>query len=159
MSQNINEPVPGIGGVATATGAVAKSGVIFASQVRSFTGASGGTASGVYVSQEFYNPSAKGVRFNLVIAPTGPATGTVTLKLQVIDPVSNTVWTDVSGATTAAIAGTGALTGTLMTIYPGLSGIANAADIVNGFVGPRWRAVATVALDALTFTVGADYLL
>jgi hypothetical protein len=156
MSQNVNEPVPGTGGVATATGPNPSAGVIFASQVRDATGASGGSASGVYNSQAFNNDTARGVQLNLVIAPTGAATGTVTLKLQVLDPVSNTVWTDLSGATTAAINGTGALTGTLLTVYPGVLTGASSANIS---LGPMWRAVVTVALAPLTFTVGGNYLL
>lgn len=163
MSQNINEPIDPQSPIDSQAGTIGKSGVLFTSQVRDATGASGGSASGVYTSSEHYNRSARGVRLNVVIAPTGAATGTVTVKLQVADPVSNsssgTVWTDISGATTAAINGTGALTGSLLTIYPGLTGIANANDAVNQHLGPRWRAVATVALAPLTFTVGADYLM
>lgn len=143
-----------------------KSGVLFASQVRDATGASGGSASGVYLSSEHFNRNARGVRLNLVIAPTGAATGTVLLKIQVPDPVSNsssgTVWTDLTGTAGgfAAVNGTGALTGVLYTIYPmGNTDATGAGPIVNQQLGPRWRAVATVALAPLTFTVGADYLL
>ncbi len=161
MSQNVNEPVPGQGPIdPTVAGQLGNdvSGIIFRSQARSESGASGGTASGAYVSQDFYNPTAKGVRLYTVINPTGAATGTVTVKIQVIDPATDT-YVDLSGATTAAINGTGAPTGVLLTVYPGLTGIANANDAVNQFLSPRWRAVATVALASLTFTVGGDYLL
>jgi hypothetical protein len=166
MSQNINEPVPGTGGVANATGPFDRAGTVFASQVRSFTGASGGTASGVYNSQEFYNPTAKGVRLNLVIAPTGAATGTVLLKVQVPSPApdstGSTVWTDLTGTSGgfAAVNGTGALTGVPYLIYPrGIADSTGAMAVVDQPLGPRWRVVATVGLAALTFTVGADYLL
>ena len=165
MSQGVNEPIDPQSPIdPTAKGGDAGApGILFASQVRDQTGASGGTASGVYVSSEHYNRGARGVRLNLVISPTGAATGTVTVKIQVPCPVPDStgsvVWTDISGATTAAIAGTGAITGTLLTLYPGLTGIANANDAVNQALGPRWRAVATLANAALTFVVGADYLL
>ncbi len=158
MSQQVNEPVPGQGPIDPTVPAASgkQAGIVFGSQVRDQTGASGGSTGGVYTSQEFYNPTARGVQLNLVIAPTGAATGTVTLKLQNIDPVSDTVWTDISGATTAAINGTGALTGTIFTVYPGVLTGASSANIP---LGPRWRAVATVANASLTFTVGANYLL
>ncbi len=173
MSQNINEPIDPGSPISDRPGTPGKSGILFASQVRDATGASGGSASGVYTSGEHYNRSAKGVRLNLVIAPTGAATGTVTLKIQVPDPVSDsssgTVWTDLVGLLSAAtgfsINGTGALTGAIFTIYPGLTGIADAASsgtagtTINQHLGPRWRAVATLANAPLTFTVGADYLM
>ena len=162
MSQGVNEPIDPQSPIdATAKGGDAGApGILFASQVRDQTGASGGSASGVYVSSEHYNRGARGVRLNLVISPTGAATGTVTVKLQAPCPVPDStgsiVWTDISGATTAAIAGTGAITGTMFTLYPG---VVTGASSCNMQLGPRWRAVATLANAALTFVVGADYLL
>lgn len=157
MSQNINEPIDPQSPIDSQAGTVGKSGILFAAA------AGTGSVTGAYTSSERYNRSARGVRLNVVIAPTGAATGTVTVKLQVADPVSNsssgTIWTDLPGATTAAINGTGALTGSLLTVYPGLTGIADAGTNVNQHLGCRWRAVATVALDTLKFTVGADYLM
>ena len=168
MSQNGNEPIDPQSPIdATAKGGDAGApGILFASQARSLTGASGGTASGVYVSSEHYNRGARGVRLNLVISPTGAATGTVLLKVQVPCPVPDStgtvVWTDLTGTAGgfAAVNGTGAITGVQYTIYPmGTSDATGAGAIVNQQLGPRWRAVATVALDTLTFVVGADYLL
>ncbi len=175
MSQNINEPIDPGSPIGDRPGTPGKSGILFASQVRDATGASGGSASGVYTSSEHYNRSAKGVRLNLVIAPTGAATGTVSLVIQVPDPVSDsssgTVWTDLVGTLTntatgpLGVNGTGALTGAIMTIYPGLSGIADASGasgvgtVINQHLGPRWRAKVTVTNAPLTFTVGADYLM
>jgi hypothetical protein len=150
----VNQPIPGIAS-SSATGS-GKSGVIFGSQARDQTGASGGTASGVYVSQEYYNPGNVGARFIVVISPTGNASNTVTFKVQVADPVSApTIWSDLPLATTTAINGTGALTGTQLTIYPSA---ATTGTVVNQHLGTRWRGVATVAVGTLTFTVGGDYL-
>ena len=163
MSQNTNEPIDPQSPIAQAQNSSGgqQPGVLFASQVRSQSGASGGTASGVYVSSEHYNRSAKGLQLFLVMNPTGAATGTVTLKVQVIDPVTEQA-VDLTGTAGgfAAVNGTGALTGVLYTFYPmGTSDATGAGAIVNEQVGPRWQAVATVANAALTFTVGANYLM
>lgn len=168
MSQSVNEPIdpggtidgskPGSSGAGVSSGAP---GILFASQVRDQTGASGGSASGVYTTSEHYNKSARGVRLHLVINPTGAATGTVTLKVQVIDPVTAT-WEDLTGTAGgfAAVNGTGATGGVVYTIYPlGTTDATGAGAVVNQQLGPRWRGVATLANAALTFTVGADYLL
>ena len=165
MSQNVNEPIDPQSPIdPTVKGANAGSpGVLFAAQARDLTGASGGSASGAYISSEHYNKGARGVRLNLVISPTGAATGTVLLKIQVpspaLDTTGSTVWTDLTGTAGgfAAVNGTGALTGVQYTIYPmGTSDATGAGAIVNQQPGPRWRAVATVALASLNFTVGAD---
>lgn len=168
MSQAVNEPIdpqspidPTVKG-----GDAGAPGILFASQVRDQTGASGGSTGGVYISSEHYNRGARGVRLNLVISPTGAATGTVLLKVQVPCPVPDStgsiVWTDLTGTAGGfvAVAGTGAVTGVQYTIYPmGTSDATGAGAIVNQQLGPRWRAVATLANAALTFVVGADYLL
>lgn len=174
MSQNINEPIDPASPLTDQPGTVGKPGVLFASQVRDATGTGGGSASGVYTSSEHYNRSARGVRLNVVIAPTGAATGTVTVNIEVPDPVSNsssgTVWTTLGGSIGAnafVLNGTGALTGALLTVYPGLTGIADASGAsgvsggttLNQHLGGRWRAKVTLANAALTFTVGADYLM
>lgn len=139
-----------------------KSGVIFASQSRTPTGASGGSASGVYVSEEMQNSAARGVRLTMVCSPTGAATGTATFRVQVPDEVNGT-WINLD-ATGFIMNGTGASGGIHYTIYPGLSGIADTVGtgansaIVNQHIGPRWRLQVTMANAALTFTVGGDYL-
>lgn len=164
MSQNINEPVPGQGPIDSTKAGTNKGaeGGVFLSQVRDATGASGGSATGVYNSQEFYNPTARGVRLNVVISPTGAATGAVTFQVQVIDPVTST-WANLGG--TPVINGTGALNGTLITVYPGLTGIADvvtatgSTSTINQHLGARWRLQATLANAPLTFTVGGDYLM
>lgn len=168
MSNQYNEPIDPQSPINAQTiGAAANAapGILFASQVRDQTGASGGSASGVYNSSEHYNRTARGVRAFLTINPTGAATGTVQFKVQVVDPISG-LWTDLTGTSgaTVAIAGTGAATPVPFTIYPlgtvDTTGSATGAPvIVNQQLGPRWRGVLTLANAALTVTVGADYLM
>ncbi len=179
MSQNVNEPIDPQSPIdATAKGGDAGApGILFPLGNYTQTGATvakiTGTASGVYVSSEHYNRGARGVRLYAVIAPTGAATGTVNLQVQVPDPVSG-VWVTLGGTLGTgafAVNGTGALTGALFTIYPmGFGGAAATGDssgasgasggtIVSQQLGPRWRVQATVANDTVPFSVGADYLL
>ncbi len=161
MSQSINEPVPNPTTDATKQGIGA--GVIFASQTRDATGASGGSASGAYVSQERYNLSAKGLRLYINMS-TGASTGTVTLQVQVPDPANPTSWVNVGAASTGVSGPTGPTNGgsfVALTLYPGLTGIADSAPTgsnTNAVLGPRWRVQATVANAPSTFTVGGDYL-
>ena len=163
MSNQYNEPIDPSSPINAQTiGAAANAapGILFASQVRDQTGASGGSASGVYTSSEHYNRTAKGLHAFLTINPTGAATGTALFKVQVIDPISG-LWTDLTGTAGgfAAINGTGAATPVLYTVYPlGTSDATGAGAIVNQQLGPRWRGVLTLANAALTVTVGADYL-
>ena len=170
MSQNINErvpsPLPAQAIYADRTGAqttsAGKSGIIFPDIER---------ITGTYNSDPMYNPTARGVRLNLVMDPTGPATGTYSMQVQVPDPVDSTVWKTlggtfgVSGGTTGN--GTGALTGSFLTIYPGLTGLADASGTtgsaggltINQHLGPVWRVQVVTTLDTLTFSVGGDYLM
>lgn len=168
MSQSVNERVPSPrpeAGTyntldASQPNSAGRSGVIFATAVRSLTGASGGSASGAYTSQSIYNPTARGIR--LYLFSSGAATGTSTLKVQVFDPAS-LLWTDLPGAVTLAMDGTGAAsTGPYtLTIYPGLTIAATGAAFskVDQHLGIEWRAVLTVALATATCSVGADYLM
>lgn len=121
---------------------------------------------GTYTSDMISNPSARGVRLCLTIAPTGPATGTYALTVEVPDPADTTIWKPLLGtlATGLTGVGTGALTGAFLTVYPGLTGIADAGAVngpvtINQHLGPRWRAKVVTTLATLTFSVGADYLL
>jgi hypothetical protein len=98
-----------------------------------------------------YNPNARGVRLYFVVAN---GSGTVTSQIQVRDPYTDT-WINLPGAATAALNNT---TGTLMTVYPGLTGIVDAATNVNQHLGTSWRLQATVT-NTETFSVGAEYLL
>lgn len=163
MSAQVNEPVDPSSPITDVAGAQgpAIAGTIFSLVTRTLTGASGGSASGAYISSEHYNRSARGIRCYIVAS--GAATGTAQFKLQVIDPVS-AKWIDLPGATTTALDGTGSgVTGALLTVYPGLTGIADVTgtpgDIkVDNILGPRWRGVLTVALSNSTCSVGADYI-
>lgn len=106
-----------------------------------------------YTSQEFVNPDCKGIR----IFTTNDAAGgsTATVKVQVRMPGS-TAWTDLAGAVTAAL---GAVTGSLLTVYPGLTGIADAAGItINQHLGLSWRLVLTIGTATGTSSVAAHYL-
>ena len=172
MAQNINEPVPTpgpTGAVSAYTDAGARTkpnnipGVIFAATSR---------ITGTYNSDIMYNPTAKGVRLMLTISPTGPATGAWALSVEVPDNGDETIWKPFMGTLTAATGcsgnGTGALTGALLTVYPGLTststgdlsgGGATGGATVNQHLGPKWRIKVVTTLDTLTFRVSGNYLL
>lgn len=146
----INQPVPN-SGPSDVTAATQSAGVIFLSAARTTTGSPAGD--GVYPSAELFNAGAKGIRIYTTVAN---GSGTVTVKVQVRNPY-NDVWVDLAGAATAALNNTA---GTITTIYPGLTGIADSAGVtINQHIGPSWRLVATVATATETFSVGADYLI
>ena len=167
MSQNINERVPSplpaqaisIGRSGDQTTSMGKSGIIFNDISR---------ITGTYNSDPMYNPTARGVRLTLVIDPTGPATGAWATTIEVPDPVDSTVWKPFMGTLTAATGfsgnGTGALTGAILTMYPGLTGLADTGPAaspttINQHLGPVWRVKVITTLDTLSFSVGGDYLM
>jgi hypothetical protein len=166
MSLHKNEPVPGQGPrvmpVATPSGPAALqvtqdatqvAGILFATAARTELANPDGLGAGVYASSEQQNAGAKGVRLFTVVAD---GSGTVVVKIQVRDPNTD-VWVDLAGAATAALDNN---PGALLTVYPGLTGIADAAGVTcNQHLGPAWRVVATVATASETFSVGADYLI
>ncbi len=107
-----------------------------------------------YTSQEFLNTEARGLRIFTTNAATGGSTATV--KIQVRMPGS-TDWTDLAGAATAAL---GAVTGSLLTVYPGLTGIADSTGItINQHLGLIWRLVLTVNVATSVSQVSAQYLM
>jgi len=145
-----NAPVTGDSPLTLAQSSI-NSGALFPTAARSQTG--GVASDGVYASAEQTNPGARGVRLFTVVAN---GSGTVTVKLQVKNPYTDT-WVDVAGAATAALNNNA---GAIITVYPGLTGIADAAGVtINQHLGSTWRAIATVATASETFSVGADYLL
>ena len=170
MAQNINEPVPTPGptGAISAyanAGATTKEstipGVIFPAVSR---------ITGTYTSSILHNPTAKGVRLMLTISPTGAATGTWAMSVEVPDNGDETIWKPFMGTITAATGcsgdGTGALTGALLTIYPGLTstgdlagGGATGGATVNQHLGLHWRVSVVTTLATLTFRVSGTYLL
>lgn len=144
---HFNQPVP-IAGTATASGSNV-AGLIFPSASR---------AAAAYNSDELFNPNCKGVRLYIDMTNVGAGPGTVVAKIQGRDPVTDT-WVDITGATTAAL---NAVQTKTLTVYPGITAAAGAAGVsteVSSFVPTSWRVVATVATNAVTFSIGAEYLL
>lgn len=142
---HLNTPVPTPGPIDTSTAANQPAGVIFPSASR---------IQAAYTSAPILNTDAKGVRIFTANDAAGGSTATV--KIQVQAPDSD-VWIDLAGATTAAL---GSTTGSLLTVYPGLTGIADSAGItINQHLGPMWRVVLTVGVATGTSSVGAHYLL
>lgn len=148
---HVNEPVPSplpARGVSFpgSQGSV-PNGTIFASASRADNAA--------YTSDEMHNLSAKGVRLYIKNGTIGSTT--LTVKIQVRNPVDNS-WIDLPGAVTAAL--TTDNDANTLTVYPGIAETANVS--VSDHLGPSWRVVATLSdgdTDAVTFSIGADYLL
>lgn len=140
---HLNQPVPTAG--ANAVASTLTSGIIFPSASR---------AQGTYTSDEIFNPWCRGVR--LYIANDAAGGSTVVAKIQVRAPNSD-VWIDLTNATSGTV---NSSTGTIVTIYPGLTGIADAAgSMINQHLGPCWRVHMTIGTATGTSSVGADYLL
>ncbi len=140
-----NGPVETPGPIDTSSIANQAAGVLFPSASR---------VQAAYTSAEMFNAGAKGVRIYTANDAAGGSTATV--KIQVRAPNSD-VWIDLAGATTAAL---GSSTGSLLTVYPGLTGIADAAGVtINQHLGPAWRVVMTIGVATGTSSVGADYLI
>lgn len=141
LNAPVQTPLP-----AQALGAIASQtqqmGVIFPSASRSAT---------EHLSDPIENLYHVGVRLFINITARGAA-GTLTVKIQNHDPASNT-WIDVPEAVTTALA---AVAGTTLTLYPGIEEDANVC-IANP-LGRKWRVSATVGTEAVTFSIGADYL-
>jgi len=149
MAAPSNKPVLVGGPLAQQSGnatndATQHAGIVFPSTSR---------AAAAYNSPDIYNPDCKGIRIYTTNDAAGGSTATV--KIQVKDPSSGN-YTDLAGATTAAL---GAVTSSLLTVYPGLTGIADAAGItINQHLGPVFRLVLTVGVATGTSSVGADFL-
>lgn len=130
-----NNPVP------TSTGR----GIVFPSASRT---------QAAYNSDEMYNPGARGVR--MFVANDAAGGSTATAKIQVKAP-GTAVWVDLAGATSAAV---GSSTGTITTVYPGLTGIADSAGVtINQHLGTSWRIVLTIGTATGTSSVSVDYLI
>ncbi len=148
MSAPSNKPVPTTGPLSMANqgnatlDALHHDGIVFPSAV--YAAATN--------SPDIYNVDCKGIRIFTTNAATGGAT--VVVKVQVKDPATGS-YTDLAGAATAAL---GAVTSSLMTIYPGLTGIADSAGItINQHLGPIFRLVLTPSAST-TAGVGVDFL-
>ena len=144
-----NGPVPIAGTTDTSVAAQAP-GVILATAARD-KDTNAGDGAGVYVSAEIANPNCRGVRIYTVVAN---GSGTVAFKVQQRNPYLDT-WVDIPGAAIAAYNNSAKF----ITIYPGLTGIADITDSTcNQHLGPAWRVHTTVATATETFSVAADYL-
>lgn len=138
-----NQPVPVVG--ANAVSGTLAAGTIFPSASR---------VQGAYNSDEIFNAGCRGIR--LYVANDAAGGSTATAKIQVRAPHSD-VWVDLPRATSAAV---GSSTGTITTIYPGLTGIADVAGVdINQVLGPSFRVVLTIGVATGTSSVGADLLL
>lgn len=104
-----------------------------------------------YTSDAQTNLSARGAR--IFISATIAGGGTLDLKVQRFNPASQT-WVDWTGASIVQLAATGVA---VLTIYPGLTAVAN-VDFPHP-LGVSWRIVATVGTATTTFRVDADYLI
>ena len=85
----------------------------------------------------------------------------MTFQVQVPDPANPTSWLNIGAASSGFTGPTGATGGgslLALTLYPGLTGIADATTNTNAILGPRWRVQATLANAPSTFTLGGDYL-
>lgn len=139
----VPSPLPARGLNANAGASLQKDGIIFASASRT---------AAAYTSDEMHNPNCKGVRLYVDITDVGAA-GTLTVKIQTKDPATGT-WVDLAGAVTTALA---AVATTTLLVYPGITETNNVD--VSSHLGSAWRVVATVASNAVVFSIGGDYLL
>lgn len=121
---------------------IAGNGVIFASASRT---------QAAYNSEAFTNNGARGVR--LYVTNDNANSSTATAKIQVSgDGGAN--WTDLTGATTAAL---GSVTGSIITVYPGVGVSANVAVSIP--LGGLWRVVLTIGTGTGTSKVTGEYLI
>lgn len=144
-----NQPVPSpLPSAQVAAGSTNVEGVIFPSASRT----------GTNNSDEMFNANCKGVRLYIDATNVGAGPGTVTVKIQGRDPVTDN-WVDITGATTAAL---NAVQTRTLTLYPGITAAAGSATTnteVSSFLPCSWRVVATVAVNAVVFSIGGEYLL
>jgi hypothetical protein len=136
-----NRPVPSQGlNISSTTN---KDGIIFPSLSR---------AAATYNSNEYFNADARGLRIYVDITVNAGGTGTVIAKIQTKDPVSGN-WLDQAGAVTASLS---SVATTSLTIYPGVTETAN-VDVAES-LGTQWRVSVTVGTQAVTFSIGGEYL-
>ena len=151
MNQPVRTPTPTS---ATAAGSTNIEGVIFASASRT---------NATYTSDELNNPGAKGVRLYADVTAVGAGPGTIIVTVEVRDPVTNN-WVQITGATSPANPNEWKSVQTrTLTIYPGITAAAGAAATnnteVSSFVGVSWRVKVVVGVNAVTFSIGGEYLL
>lgn len=139
LNRVVETPLPALG-LDPAQAKDHRTGTIFPSLSR---------AAAAYTSDPIHNYEHCGARLFINVTDVGAA-GTLTVKIQVMDPATGT-WADL--ATSAALA---AAALTILTVYPGITAAANVD--VSTHLGLQWRVVATVAANAVVFSVGAVHL-
>lgn len=102
-----------------------------------------------YTSPQISAAGFAGVRAFVNVTSISGA-GTVTVKLQCVDPETGTA-VDLPGATTAALGSTGMRT---LSVRPGVAETAN--ESVSDTISDILQAVATVATSTVTFSVSLD---
>lgn len=140
--QSGSVPIPFNGPLSASAWATLAPGTIFPSASRAVAS---------YTTQEFANLRHSGAQFIIDVTDVG-ASGTVTVKVQVFDPTSAS-WVDLPDAVTAVL---GAVAATVLTVHPGVTDDANSE--VSAALPNRWRLRATVAVDAVSFSVSGVYL-
>jgi hypothetical protein len=142
-TSHLNHPVNTIGPLDASSGSQIE-GVIFPSLSRT---------NATYNSGEMFNPDAKGLRLYIDLTSVGGA-GTVTVTVETRDPVTDN-WVSLDATiTTTALA---AVATTTLTIYPGVTVVAN--KIFSAVVGTACRVKAVVGANAVTFSIGGEWLL
>jgi len=158
MATTYYVPSPSPYGAPEAAGSSNLNGQIFSSAARNETDDPHGLGAGIYVSDPITNTSALGVR--LFVSTTSSTAGTLTVKIQNYDNISDT-WYDLDGAATGALADPN---DAIITVYPGVAETSYDSDpspsnvAVSDHLGLVWRVHATVATAAVTFSIGANYL-
>lgn len=104
------------------------------------------------------NHNARGVQLFVNVGTVSGTTPTLVVRVQVQDPVSSN-WVDLPGAATASITATTGTTPVLLTIYPGITAVAN--SVVNQPLPRTYRLAWTIGgtTPSFTFSVGAQYIL
>ncbi len=138
---SVNTPVSYPGPFAAGLGLEPPNGTIYPST---------STSAGTINTREMSNPKSRGVRL-YVTASVVAAGGTLDVKVQVKDPSSGT-FVDLPGAAFAQVTATGTYVFTIgdTTDVPGVQ--------MNGELGVSWRVVHVVAIAAITYSIGGEYL-
>lgn len=149
MDMHRNQPVPSPQPSQAVSGAGTPDGIIFPSLSR---------AAATYNSDEMFNPNCKGVRLYVDATVVGGGPGTLVITIQGRDPLTDN-WVAITGAVSAAW---NAVQTRTLTVYPGLTTAAGTATTnteANNFLPCAWRINVVVAVNAVTFSIGAEYLL
>ena len=100
------------------------------------------------------NASGNGAMFFVNVSAVSGTSPTLTLRLQVQDPVS-AAWVDVPGAVTASIVASGL---TLLTVHPAIPDVANSKVSMPLPRTYRWAWTIGGTTPSFTFSIGAQYI-